>query len=32
MRLLKALPPEKRPQLVRGDTAFGNDPVMVELE
>ena len=32
MRLLKVLPPEKRPQLVRGDTAFGNDPVMVELE
>lgn len=32
MRLLKALPPEKRPQLVRGDSAFGNDPVMVELE
>jgi len=32
IRLLKALPPEKRPQLVRGDSAFGNDPVMVELE
>jgi hypothetical protein len=32
MRLLKALPPQKRPQLVRGDTAFGNDPVMIELE
>jgi len=32
MRLLKALPPEKRPQLVRGDSAFGNDPVMAELE
>jgi hypothetical protein len=32
MRLLKALPPEKRPQLVRGDSAFGNDPVMTELE
>ena len=32
MRLLNALPPEKRPQLVRGDSAFGNDPVMTELE
>lgn len=32
MRLLKALPPEKRPKLVRGDVAFGNDPVMTELE
>ena len=32
MRLLKALPPEKRPKLVRGDIAFGNDPVMTELE
>lgn len=32
MRLLKALPPEKRPKLVRGDSAFGNDPVLTELE
>ena len=32
MRLLKALPPEKRPKLVRGDSAFGNDPVMTALE
>jgi hypothetical protein len=32
MRLLLALPPEKRPELVRGDSAFGNDPVMTELE
>ena len=32
MRLLKALPAEKRPELVRGDNAFGNDPVMTELE
>lgn len=32
MRLLLALPPEKRPKLVRGDSAFGNDPVMTELE
>ena len=31
-RLLKALAPEKRPKLVRGDSAFGNDPVMTELE
>lgn len=32
MRLLLALPPEKRPKLVRGDSAFGNDPVLTELE
>ena len=32
MRLLKALPPEKRPKLVRGDNAFGNEPVLIELE
>lgn len=32
MRLLKALPPDKRPKLVRGDSAFGNDPVLTELE
>jgi hypothetical protein len=32
MRLLLALPPEKHPQLVRGDSAFGNDPVLAELE
>lgn len=32
IRLLKALPPEKRPQLVRGDNAFGNDPVLTALE
>ena len=32
MRLLNALPPQKRPQLVRGDSAFGNDPVLTELE
>ena len=32
MRLLKALPAEKRPKLVRGDNAFGNDPVMTALE
>lgn len=32
IRLLQALPPEKRPRLVRGDSAFGNDPVMTALE
>ena len=32
MRLLKALPAEKRPKLVRGDNAFGNDPVLTALE
>jgi hypothetical protein len=30
--LLKALPAEERPRLVRGDIAFGVDPVMSELE
>ena len=30
--LLKALPEKQRPQLVRGDIAFGIDPVMRELE
>ena len=30
--LIKALPPEQRPRLVRGDNAFGNEPVMRELE
>lgn len=30
--ILKALPPEQRPRLVRGDNAFGNEPVMTELE
>jgi hypothetical protein len=30
--LLKALPTEQRPRLVRGDIAFGVDPVMSELE
>jgi hypothetical protein len=32
MNILRNLPAEKRPQLVRGDNAFGNEPVMVELE
>jgi len=31
-RLLEALPPEKRPRLVRGDLAFGNEVVMADLE
>jgi len=30
--LLKALPEKQRPQLVRGDIAFGIDPVVRELE
>jgi hypothetical protein len=30
--LIQSLPPEKRPRLVRGDNAFGNEPVMGELE
>ena len=30
--LLEGLPPEKRPRLVRGDCAFGNETVMVEME
>ena len=30
--LLKELPAEQRPRLVRGDIAFGVDPVMSELE
>ena len=30
--LLEELPPEKRPRLVRGDCAFGNETVMVEME
>jgi hypothetical protein len=30
--LLKARPPEQRPRLVRGDSAFGNQTVMAELE
>lgn len=30
--LLKALPIEQRPRLVRGDIAFGVDPMMRELE
>lgn len=30
--LLKQLKPEERPNLVRGDSAFGNEPVMAQLE
>ena len=30
--VLEALPPEKRPRLVRGDNAFGNEPVMARME
>jgi Transposase DDE domain group 1 len=30
--ILKGLTPEQRPRMVRGDNAFGVDPVMVELE
>ena len=31
-RLLESLPPEKRPRLIRGDIAFGNQPIMVRAE
>ncbi|MDH4216153.1 MAG: transposase [Gallionella sp.] len=30
--LLEGLPPDKRPRLVRGDCAFGNETVMGEME
>ena len=30
--VLEALPPEKRPRLVRGDNAFGNEAVMAQME
>jgi hypothetical protein len=30
--VLEALLPEKRPRLVRGDNAFGNEPVMAQME
>jgi hypothetical protein len=32
LRVLDALPPERKPRLVRGDSAFGNDSLMLELE
>ena len=31
-KVLESLPPEKRPCLVRGDNAFGNEPVMADME
>ena len=30
--VLMSLPPEQRPRLVRGDNAFGNEPVMADME
>jgi len=30
--LLASLPADQRPRLVRGDNAFGNEPVMIEME
>jgi hypothetical protein len=32
LKLLDELPPENKPKLVRGDNAFGNDPLMTALE
>lgn len=32
LKILDALPPTRRPKLVRGDNAFGNDPLMRALE
>ncbi|HQV47147.1 MAG TPA: transposase, partial [Nitrospira sp.] len=32
IQILSELPAEQRPRLVRGDNAFGNEPVMVKLE
>lgn len=32
MQLLGQLSPEQRPQLVRGDCGFGNEPFIAELE
>jgi hypothetical protein len=31
-KAVESLPPEKRPRLVRGDSAFGNEPVMADME
>lgn len=31
-QVLESLPLDKRPRLVRGDNAFGNDPVMAQME
>ena len=32
LKILDALPPGRRPKWVRGDNAFGNDPLMTALE
>ena len=32
LKILDELPPERKPKLVRGDSAFGNDPLMRALE
>lgn len=32
LKTLDNLPPERKPKLVRGDNAFGNDPLMTALE
>lgn len=32
LKILDALPPQKKPKLVRGDNAFGNDGMMMALE
>ena len=32
LQILDDLQPDKKPQLVRGDSAFGNDPLMTALE
>ena len=32
IQLLSALPANQRPRLVRGDNAFGNEPVMTQLD
>lgn len=32
IEIIDALPPEKRPKLVRGDCAFGNENVLIPLE
>ena len=32
LKILDALPPARRPQMVRGDCGFGGDPFIVPLE
>jgi hypothetical protein len=32
LKILDALPPERRPKIVRGDCGFGSDPIMGPLE